>query len=369
MVRILISTNPNGKFLFFPFYHTGGAEKIHLEITQAISDMKPWIIITNPSADKSLKQDFENAAQVFEIAPFVKTPNFIGNLILSILVYRINRHSMALVFGGNCLPFYEWIPRFKKKVQCIDLIHAFVHRGEIGAENVSLGVAERLIKRITINSKTKGDFEKLYEENGFSKHWNDRILVIPNSVNIPQSPVLKSNLEEPIILFVSRNSPEKRVNVVGKIAHQIKQEISCRFVLIGPNLEDGILERDKEFCEFTGNLTDPNTIEKWYQQAHFLVLCSTREGMPLVIMEAMAHSMVCISTNVGGIPTNIIDGENGFLIDLEEDEKTVNDFVNILKTIINHPKEFSRISKSSYEYAKRNFKRENFNSSWRNVLK
>jgi len=42
---------------------------------------------------------------------------------------------------------------------------------------------------------------------------------------------------------------------------------------------------------------------------------STREGFGLVITEAMWKGTPVVASNVGGIPTQIIDGETGFLLD------------------------------------------------------
>ena len=50
------------------------------------------------------------------------------------------------------------------------------------------------------------------------------------------------------------------------------------------------------------------------------VLCSNTEGLPLVIPEAMATGLPVVSTNVGGIPTVIDEGQTGFLIAVGDEE-------------------------------------------------
>jgi glycosyltransferase involved in cell wall biosynthesis len=45
-----------------------------------------------------------------------------------------------------------------------------------------------------------------------------------------------------------------------------------------------------------------------------LVLPSFREGTPRVITEAMASGLPVIATDIAGIPEQITDGENGYLI-------------------------------------------------------
>jgi glycosyltransferase involved in cell wall biosynthesis len=50
------------------------------------------------------------------------------------------------------------------------------------------------------------------------------------------------------------------------------------------------------------------------QSARALVLPSFAEGLPVVIMEAMALGRPVISTYVAGIPELVVDGENGWLV-------------------------------------------------------
>lgn len=44
------------------------------------------------------------------------------------------------------------------------------------------------------------------------------------------------------------------------------------------------------------------------------ILPSYHEGLPISILEAMSYSLPIISTNVGGIPEILKNGENGFII-------------------------------------------------------
>ena len=44
------------------------------------------------------------------------------------------------------------------------------------------------------------------------------------------------------------------------------------------------------------------------------ILPSYNEGLPISILEAMSYSLPIISTNVGGIPEILKNGENGFIM-------------------------------------------------------
>lgn len=60
-----------------------------------------------------------------------------------------------------------------------------------------------------------------------------------------------------------------------------------------------------------GNRTD---VHELLPDATMFVLSSRREGLPMVLLEAMASGLPVVSTNVGGIPEVIKDGVNGFLV-------------------------------------------------------
>jgi glycosyltransferase involved in cell wall biosynthesis len=50
-------------------------------------------------------------------------------------------------------------------------------------------------------------------------------------------------------------------------------------------------------------------------RANLFVLCSQREGMPMVVVEAMLAGLPVISTNVGGVPEIIQNGRTGLLFE------------------------------------------------------
>jgi glycosyltransferase involved in cell wall biosynthesis len=69
----------------------------------------------------------------------------------------------------------------------------------------------------------------------------------------------------------------------------------------------------KKYVHLVGH-RPPNEIPNWLSASDILVLPSWYEGLPNVVVEAMACSRPVIATCVGGVPEAVEDGKNGILI-------------------------------------------------------
>jgi len=109
----------------------------------------------------------------------------------------------------------------------------------------------------------------------------------------------------------------------------------ARFLIVGDGplrteLEDLVSRLNiYENCIFTGFRRD---IPDILSAIDMLVMSSLYEGMPMVILEAMAASRPIIATNVGGIPELVKDGETGILVLPKDVDALAESIIHLLKS-------------------------------------
>src|SRR5262249_31721724 len=86
----------------------------------------------------------------------------------------------------------------------------------------------------------------------------------------------------------------------------------------------------------------PAQIAKLYQEASMLVLPSTNDSFPMVIVEAMAAGLPVVSTTVGGIPTIIESGKTGLLVPPSDPEA----LASAISQILAHPQQTGRLAQA-----------------------
>lgn len=94
-----------------------------------------------------------------------------------------------------------------------------------------------------------------------------------------------------------------------------------------------------------------NEVSEYIKSSDCLVLTSRFENLPCVILEALCCGLPVISTNVGGVK-EVINDDNGIIIESENEEQLLNAFHNIFDNYSGFDKsEISKqaINKFSYE--------------------
>lgn len=126
---------------------------------------------------------------------------------------------------------------------------------------------------------------------------------------------------EYVIFFAGRLEEIKRVGLIlAAFPHIIKDGGQFRVVIAGEGTLRTSLEREvvanglSNFVVFLGRV-EHDRLRALYNAADLLVLPSEMEGVPMVILEALACGTPVLATRVGGIPDIVRVGENGCLLD------------------------------------------------------
>jgi glycosyltransferase involved in cell wall biosynthesis len=124
----------------------------------------------------------------------------------------------------------------------------------------------------------------------------------------------------PRLVCVGRLAEQKGQLLLVEAAARLRNRgLGFELVIVGdgplrPAIEAIIARHDLRGCvRLTGSL-DGAGVRREVRAARALVLPSFAEGLPVVIMEALALARPVISTYVAGIPELVCPGENGWLV-------------------------------------------------------
>ena len=360
--------NENRVFFFFPFYHTGGAEIVHLNIVKSLSNYPTVTLFSLPSGDEDLKNEFFKISNCFDIQLFIRSKKK-RKILVQTIAKKINNQKKTTVFGCHSHFLYDLLPYLDHKITKIDFLHAFTGIHEPGHEKDSLPFVNYFDKRIVITNYLKNQLEIFYDKNNISTTLKEKIQVIYNATHFVYDKRENKINEKFTLLYIGRNSPEKRIHLIGKIATKLQSlNLNTEVVLIGAHLEQGILPEDKMNCTFIGSLNQ-DEIEIWYKKAKSILITSKREGFPLVFMESMIFGCVPISTNVGGIPELISNHVNGILVDYNKNqEEIIDEFCTQIESLVKNAKMYYAISENAFRFAYQNFGMQRFRKEYQNLL-
>ncbi len=174
----------------------------------------------------------------------------------------------------------------------------------------------------------------------------EKICIIPNGVNcddflnMPSPWIFKKDnkIDGKVVLFVGALISGKGVQYLIKAMPQVLQECPNIVLIItggDGGFQDYLIRLSKKVgienkVLFTGPLYNKKLLEA-YSACDVFVLPSKREGLPTVILEAMASEKPVVATNVGGNPEVIEDGINGFLVEYGDEMKLAEKIIYLLK--------------------------------------
>lgn len=211
----------------------------------------------------------------------------------------------AVFFTAHNSIFYEEWPGWKKSVLA-------------AAERFLAGYTTRIV---TVSNVLRNE---LLAREGIAP---DKVITIYNGID--PAPCLTARFrkevlrelgltpEKKVVGTVARLAPQKGVLYFLKSAAILSRDPEIVFLVVG----DGPLRKELEAeasrlglgerIIFAGHRRD---VDKILPCLDVLVLPSITEGLPLVILEAMAAACPVVASAVGGVPEAVEDGKTGLLV-------------------------------------------------------
>jgi len=226
-----------------------------------------------------------------------------------------------------------------------------------------LYLMKRIKKSVVLNEPLK---DKLVKR-GIKE---DKLEVIPNGVSVEEFNVSNEEMErvkkrygleedKVTVMFAGTITPRKGIVYLIKAAKiLLEEEYKVKFILCGnTSLELGYVEEVKEIInsynlpvELTG-IVPYDDLKALYSACDVFVLPSFEEGHGITLTEAMASGKPLIGTKVGGIPAQIKDGWNGFLVEPGNEKQ----LAEKIRYLIDNPEERERMGENSRKLAREEF--------------
>ena len=141
------------------------------------------------------------------------------------------------------------------------------------------------------------------------------------------------------ILCVGRLTPAKGQHLlVDAVARLGAEGRDVHLHVVGTGVDRDSLERQtgraaaSRWVTFEGAVNQ-DRIRDFYAMADAFCIPSFAEGLPIVLMEAMAMEIACVTTNINAIPELIRDGVDGLLVAPSD----LDALVEALRSLIDDP--------------------------------
>jgi glycosyltransferase involved in cell wall biosynthesis len=150
-------------------------------------------------------------------------------------------------------------------------------------------------------------------------------------------------------VFVGRFERRKGVEELNKALLEIIHSAEMEMHFIGPIPKSKQIAADNVF--YHGSVNDSERMKSLLRACDILICPSHSEGMPNVILEAMASGLAVIATDVGAVNL-MVSKENGWLIGSTETELIRSAITNVLNIPAN---DLTRMKQSSVSIVKEKY--------------
>lgn len=305
-----------------------GAEVMLLTLIQEQTALGLHVVLGSIGAPDDPVKPLESAAERLgvRLKVFRMTPGYNLGGIRQILRYvRAERIDLVHGHGYKANVLIGALPRFIRTVPYIGTLHGWTSAGQMSAvrlyETVERLALRRLDAIVAVSSAMRGmkDVARLPAS---------KVRVIHNGINPDGASSIAVDRDDEIARFcaagftvgiLGRLAPEKGHATLIEAVHSLRAAgKDVRILILGEGrlraeLETLVDNLDlRSFVFFAGYRQDASV---YLPLLKACALPSFREGLPIVLLEAMRARVPIIASRVGGIPEAVIDGQSALLIE------------------------------------------------------
>ncbi|MGZ3645180.1 MAG: glycosyltransferase family 4 protein [Ktedonobacteraceae bacterium] len=234
---------------------------------------------------------------------------------------------------GSLLDYYPEYSHFMKK--SVYQIHA--------VQRLALKNADRIVYASAWAAQSAIE--------NYSTH-RDKVHVVPFGANLEESPPLELALarkksEQCRLLFLGVDWQRKGGDIAFETLVKLEElGIQAELVVCGCTPPKGLSHEHMKVISFLDKNDERQRkeLETLLLLADFLLVPTRAEAYGLVFCEASAFGLPVITTNTGGVPEIVRDGENGFLLPYEARGEV---YADTIAKIYRDDQQYSELVKSS----------------------
>ena len=315
----------------------GGAEKFVIELSNELSKKQTVTVCTFKPTNKTTAF-VSNLSSKVELHSFNRTKKYSFRILFRLLkLIKTQQPDIVHVHLHNSFYYIFFLSIFLKKTKFVHTIHneLFAWNGIFKPVNF-FGRFQKNLSHVCISRGIYQQFIQKYKksffvhiDNGINKP--PEALITDLQIKLPAD-VFRNENNARVFLTIGNYAPFKNFDLLISVFAEITAKHTLIIVGNDDTPEKECYNRIEENKTSNVHLAGySNNIFAYLRQADALLISSTHEGMPLVVIEALSCGTPVISTPAGGIVDMVVPGENGFLsADFTKEGllKAINDFLD-----------------------------------------
>lgn len=361
----------DGILFALPFMTVGGADVILLQVAQELKDsgFRVSCLTTVPLqkswGDSSSRYE-KVTREIYHLHEFLEDRAEWERFVF----YLIETKKIRVIFMAGCEVVYHLLPAIKKRYPDIRIVDQLFN--EVGHMANNRLYASHIDFHVVANTLVQNELVEKYHEDPSKVE----VIVHGTDVFYEYNPVnYHDSISEHVELFIGkfvigffgRFSPEKCPEAFVDIANFLRSKPDIAFIMTGDGPEyKQVIEKitslglaDRFFTP--GIVAD---VKPFLNRANVVVIPSQIEGIPIILFESMSMGKPVIASRVGGIPSIVDDGLNGFLCPSGDVEA----FAEKIRLLHSDRELLTTIGKNARSYAENHLDMAQMKEKYRNVF-